>query len=302
MCYDLFDWSNDFDCKEFPGSSTCAGLLDATKLRDPGSAVLDARFLFIPCLALVFGAALTSESKDLSVSPLYALQDTPLTGILCGSEKMDDAFPKLHWVSCVEWGSLGCSSDIGLSKHRPNLSELRNIDRNTRKNTALAWVKRCFAISKNCAFLIFTVAGNNCHHSFLWIWNDICSRWCLCWPDVHYAHHSICMWTDHHILWCMNVFFADSCACSVLLRCLHLRISFQVCKNRCSKDMLGSVYRLMTQVKGQCDVPWSDTALHQKSSISIITCPEASGILAVLLTLQIRTMCGWAGYSKVRFL
>ena len=43
------------------------------------------------------------------------------------------------------------------------------------------------------------------------------------------------------------------------------------------------------------------TDLHQKSLISIITCPEASGILAVLLTLQIRTMCGWAGYSKVRF-
>lgn len=101
----------------------------------------------------VFGAALTSESKDLSVSPLYALQDTPLTGILCGSEKMDDAFPKLHWVSCVEWGSLGCSSDIGLSMHRPNLSELRNIDRNTPKNTALAWVKRCFAIKQElCIF------------------------------------------------------------------------------------------------------------------------------------------------------
>ena len=188
---------------------------------------------------------------------------------------MDDAFPKLHWVSCVEWGSLGCSSDIGLSKHRPNLSKLRNIDRNTPKNTALAWVKRCFAISKNCAFLIFTVARNNCQHSFYVLSMNlewICSRWCLCWPDVR------------------------------LLRCLHLRISFQVCKNRCSKDMPGSVYRLMTQVKGQCDVPWSDTALHQKSSISIITGPEASGILAVLLTLQIRTMCGWAGYSKVRIL
>ena len=52
ICHDLLHCSNDFDCKEFPGSSTCAGLYDLIKLRDVvGSAVLDAFRFLIPFLA-----------------------------------------------------------------------------------------------------------------------------------------------------------------------------------------------------------------------------------------------------------